>query len=142
MSWSEREFVPGDYEAARALWAVSEGVGQGPGDTEGGVHRFLRRNRGLSFVALRDGVLVGAVLCGHDGRRGFIYHLAVAASARRSGIAKSLTRRCLAALESEGIERCQVFVRVDNSVAIDFWGEMNGRLRTDLCVFSIPLGGA
>jgi len=68
MSWTERVFEASDYEAARALWAASEGVGHGPGDSEEGVHRFLRRNPGLSFVAVRDGAVVGAVLGGRDGR--------------------------------------------------------------------------
>ncbi len=140
MNWTERAFEASDYEAARALWAASDGVGHGPGDSEEGVHRFLRRNPGLSFVAVRGGAVVGAVLGGHDGRRGYLYHLAVAASSRRMGIATSLTRRCLAALEAEGVARCQVFVMVGNAAAIDFWGAMGGRLRADLCVLSIELG--
>jgi len=139
MSWALREFHFDDHVAVRVLWAESEGVGQGPGDSPAGVRKFLDRNPGLSFVAIEDDAIVGAILGGHDGRRGFIYHLAVAPSARRRGIARALATRTLAALRQGGIERCQVFVFANNDAARKFWAEVGGALRTDLCVFSIPL---
>ena len=76
---SLRPFRPEDYAAARALWLGTEGVNLSPGDEEAEVRAFLARNEGLSLVAVDGDALVAAVLCGHDGRRGFIYHLAVAA---------------------------------------------------------------
>ncbi len=138
-SWELREFETGDVGAARALWATSEGVGQGPGDSEAGVRRFLARNPGLSFVAVEGGAVVGAVLGSDDGRRGFIYHLAVAPSARRQGIATALARRCLDGLQRAGLERCQVFVFTENMTARAFWEAVGGALRSELCVYSIPL---
>lgn len=137
--WALREFGADDVAAARALWAASEGVGQGPGDSEAGLRRHLARNPGLSFVAVEDGALVGAILGADDGRRGFIYHLAVAPSARRRGVATALARRCLDALQRAGLERCQVFVFAENAVARAFWRGLGGALRSELCVYSIPL---
>jgi GNAT superfamily N-acetyltransferase len=137
--WLIREFLPMDYPAARALWLTSEGVGQGPGDSENGVKLFLARNPGLSCVAVSGQTLVAAILSGHDGRRGFIYHLAVAQTFRRQGLASALVLRCLSGLQAAGIERCQIFVLTDNAPAHDFWQRIGGRLRTDLCVYSIPL---
>ncbi len=138
-SWALREFEAGDVESALALWAASEGVGQGPGDSEAGVRRFLARNPGLSFVAVEGAAIVGAILGSDDGRRGFIYHLAVAPSARRRGIATALARRCLDGLQRAGLERCQVFVFAENAAARSFWHAMGGGLRDELCVYSIAL---
>ncbi|MFQ5903472.1 MAG: GNAT family N-acetyltransferase [Candidatus Binatia bacterium] len=72
-----REMALQDYDEVLALWQTSEGVGLSDADLEEGVARFLDRNPGLSFVALDGEHLVGAVLCGHDGRRGYIHHLVV-----------------------------------------------------------------
>jgi len=83
--------------------------------------RFLRRNRGLSFVA-RDGRrLVGAVLAGHDGRRGYLYHLAVARSHRGRGIATQIERRSLAALRRAGVPRTVILVIRSNRSGQRFW---------------------
>ncbi len=100
-----RAFELGDLPGARSLWALSEGLGVGPGDTEPPMARFLARNPGLSLVAVERGAVVGAILCGHDGRRGYIYRLAVARAHRRRGLAADLVRRCLAGLEAEGLPR-------------------------------------
>ena len=77
-----RPLVPGDFDAVRRLWAETEGLGKGPGDTTEALGRFVARNPGLSLVAEDGGAIVGVVLCGQDGRRGFIYHLAVAKAFR------------------------------------------------------------
>ncbi len=81
-----RPFELGDLPDARRLWASSEGLGVGPGDAEPAMARFLDRNPGLSLVAVERGALVGAVLCGQDGRRGYIYRLAVTRTHRRRGL--------------------------------------------------------
>lgn len=139
-----RPLHAGDFEEVRRLWAVTEGLGVGPGDAPEDVGRFLRRNPGLSLVALDGGAIVGAVLCGHDGRRGHVYHLAVARSHRRRGVGEDLVRRCLAALRAEGIERVLIRVKTDNEGARKFWAAVGGTLRDDLVEFTIdiPAGGA
>lgn len=134
-----RFFEVSDIEAVLRLWASCEGLGRGPGDSVHALTRFLERNPGLSLVAVDGKTIAAAALCGHDARRGYIYHLAVAAEYRRRGIASALVYHCLSNLKAEGIERCQVFVQADNAVAVEFWQAMGGRLRTDLHVLSITL---
>jgi ribosomal protein S18 acetylase RimI-like enzyme len=136
--WEVREFRPDDLEEARRLWATTEGLGVGPGDTDDAIHRFLGRNRGLSLVALSGGRIVATVLCGHDGRRGVLYRVAVAPEWRRRGLAAELTRRCLSALEKEGIGRCFVFVETDNEGALSYWMAAGFRKRA-LAILSIDL---
>lgn len=136
-----RAFLPADIDAVRALWATSEGLGDGPGDSEAGLTRFLARNPGLSQVALEDRAIVGAVLCGHDARRGFLYRLGVAKAHRRQGIARALVERCLAQLRAEGLERAMLFVLADNPEARGFWESAGGKWREKLVLYSIDIAG-
>lgn len=111
-----------DYPQVRALWERSDGVALSESDTPGGVAAFLARNPGLSVVAESPaGEIVGAVLCGHDGRRGYLHHLAVAAAHRRHGIAGRLVERCLSGLASANIPKCNVFVFRESREAVAFW---------------------
>ena len=128
-----------DFEAVCRLWSSTEGLGVGPGDSPEGIARFLDRNPGLSLVVEESGAIVASILCGHDGRRGFIYRLAVAPEHRRKGIAVELVRRSIAGLKAAGIERCLLMVQVDNEGARRFWASIGGRLRSDLVGFSIDV---
>jgi len=111
-----------DYQRVRALWERSEGVGLGESDSQDGVAAFLRRNPGLSAVAESSrGELVGAVLCGHDGRRGYLHHLAVAAAHRRRGIGRGLIEHCFSGLASADIPKCNIFVFRESPAAVAFW---------------------
>ncbi len=111
-----------DYEDAFALWQVTEGIGLSEADSREAIARYLARNPGLSFVArAEDGTLVGAVLCGHDGRRGYLHHLAVRTSCRGRGLGRELVDRCLAALRAEGIDKCHLFVKRSNPSGLEFW---------------------
>lgn len=110
-----------DYEATIALWNASEGVEVAEGDDRDTIARYLERNPGLSRVALNGNRVVGAVLSGHDGRRGLIYHLAVAADHRGQGIGKKLVEECLAGLRLAGIPRVLILVSKDNVIGGEFW---------------------
>lgn len=134
-----RPLHAGDFEAVRRLWSSTEGLGVGPGDSAEGVARFLERNPGLSLVVEESGAIVASILCGHDGRRGFIYRLAVAPAQRRKGLALELVRLSIAGLRAAGIERCLLMVQVDNEGARKFWATIGGRLRSDLVGFSIDV---
>ena len=101
--------------------------------------RFVERNPGLSFVAEEGDAIVASILCGHDGRRGFFYRLAVAPEHRRRGLAADLVRRSLEGLKRAGIERCLLLVQEDNEGARRFWESIGGRLRSDLVGFSIDV---
>lgn len=125
-----------NYEHISALWSSSDGVGLSAADGEENIAHYLARNPGLSFVAFDAGRLIGAVLCGHDGRRGYIHHLAVEQSYRLQGIGKALITRCLAALKAEGIDKCHLFVFSVNQNAKAFWKEIGWSQRADLVVMS------
>ncbi|HVU51064.1 MAG TPA: GNAT family N-acetyltransferase [Polyangia bacterium] len=142
MTATVRAFRPEDYAAARALWLATDGVGLSPGDGKAEVRAFLARNEGLSLVAHDGDALVAAALCGHDGRRGYIYHLAVAPTHRRRGLGRAIAARCLDGLAAMGIRRGQVSVFATNALALAFWASLGGQTRSDLVVLSIPLGGA
>ena len=121
-----------DYHEVLHLWQNSEGVGLSESDTRAQIGSFLRRNRGLSFIA-RDGAeLVGAILCGHDGRRGCLYHLAIAPSHRRNGLGTKLVTRCLAELKKAGILKCNIFVYANNAKGERFWKRNGWKKRSDL----------
>jgi ribosomal protein S18 acetylase RimI-like enzyme len=132
--------VPTDYALLRTLWDSSEGVGLSDADSQTGFERFLKRNPGLSFVALDCDRLVGGVLCGHDGRRGYIHHLAVSSSHRRRGVARALVARCLSSLRAEGIQKCHVFVFDENEEGKLFWETSGWPARVELVMYSSPTG--
>jgi N-acetylglutamate synthase len=125
-----------DYDAVLALWKAAEGVGLSAADERPAIARYLERNPGMSFVACDDGRIVGAALCGHDGRRGYLHHLAVALPCRRRGLGRQLAERCLAALAAVGIDKCHLFVFGGNAAGAAFWKRIGWTLRTDLMILS------
>ncbi|HEY0947850.1 MAG TPA: GNAT family N-acetyltransferase [Opitutaceae bacterium] len=111
-----------DLLSARRLWAEAEGIDVAEGDSPEELTRYLARNPGLSTVATDDdGQVVGAVLCGHDGRRGFIYHLAVASAHRGRGLGRAMMQRSLAGLRQAGLARVLLLVAADNAGGREFW---------------------
>lgn len=115
-----------DYGEAARFWASIPEIGFTPAfDTAERVGAYLRRNPGLSTAARAGGALVGAVLCGHDGRRGSLYHMAVAPQARRQGVGRRMVDRCLAGLRAEGITTAFLFVHVENGPAAAFWSAVD-----------------
>ncbi len=116
-----RELRIDDYERAVALWEEVEGVEVCEGDSRAEICAYLERNANLSRIAEVDGVLAGAALCGHDGRRGFIYHFAVAIVFRGRGIGRLLLEDCLRGLRAAGLQRAIILVADDNSLGQQFW---------------------
>src|SRR5919106_3167220 len=98
-----REFSIDDYDAALHLWQRVEGLEVAEGDDREGVAQFLARNRGLSRVAIDGSTVVGVAMCGHDGRRGHIYHVAVDPPYRGCGLGKRLVDECLEGLRAAGV---------------------------------------
>lgn len=132
-----RAFADSDYLQARALWEGTPGVGLSSADAPNAIKAFLARNPGTSFVALDGSVLVGTVLCGHDGRRGLIHHLVTARSHRRQGIATALLRAGLNALRGSGIDKCHLLVFRSNEDGLKFWRSVLAQERTELALFSL-----
>ena len=121
MEIQTREFTIDDYDAAIALWKKVEGLDVAEGDDREAIRRFLKQNRGLSRVATEGAKLVGAALCGHDGRRGYIYHLAVDPAYQGHGLGRRMMDECLAGLKRAGLERANILVAKDNPRGLDFW---------------------
>ena len=140
-----RSFRIKDYDAVIALWRRTEGVGLNESDTRRANTAYLRRNPKLSFVAEKDGRIIGAVLCGHDGRRGYLHHLAVSKRHRCRGIGRRLVNACLAKLRQAGIPKCNIFIFASNAEGMKFWTRTGWSLRTELRLMQIRLddgGGA
>jgi putative acetyltransferase len=136
MTITIREMTINDYEPVYALWEVTEGIGLSDADSKEGIKRFLVRNPGLSFIALDGEQIVGAALCGHDGRRGYIHHLSVIKTHRKQGIGKSLVGRCMYALMRIGIAKCHLFIYDENQEAIKFWNKVGWTERVELMMMS------
>ena len=137
MHYFLRPFTPHDHAAAYALWQRSPGIGLSRADEPQAIARYLARNPGLSFALYDDrDALVATVLCGHDGRRGYLHHLAVDAAHQGRGLARLLVERCLEALAAAQIDKCHLFVYTDNTAGRAFWAHLGWMRRDDLVVFS------
>ncbi len=130
-------FEDDHIDRALDLWRETEHIGLSSADEPQHLRAFLSRNRGYSFVVLEEGRLVGACLCGHDGRRGYIHHLAVAESHRRGRLGTLLLGRCLDALREAGIQKCQAFVFHASPYGELFWERIGWERRDDLLVYSM-----
>jgi len=145
-----------DYPAVYALWNACLASARDIDDTPEAVARFLRRNPAMSVVAAEGGaphnhpgtgrlpqetsatpstegnVLIGSILCGHDGRRGYLYHVAVDAAHRRGGVARAMVEACLSALREEGILRCALISFTKNEGGNAFWEAMGFDTRGEI----------
>lgn len=128
-----RLITSADFPALRLLWETCPGVGLNDvDDTEPGIRKYLERNPTTCFAAEENGKLVGTILAGHDGRRGYIYHLAVAEGSRLKGIAKRLVNASLTSLKAQGIQKAALVVFEDNRFGNIFWEHMGFTERPDL----------
>jgi N-acetylglutamate synthase len=129
-------FDPRDYDEVMALWRATEGLTLRAADSREAIAGYLTRNPSLSFVARGDGRLVGAVLAGTDGRRGYLQHLAVAPSYRGQGLGRALAEHAVAALRAVGVEKCHLMVRCENEPARAFWEHLGWTVREDIVLMS------
>lgn len=129
-----------DYPEVKELWQSIRGFGiRSIDDSEEGVRRFLARNPGISVVACQDGEIVGAILCGHDGRRGCLYHVCVKETNRRQGIGKAMVVFCMEALKKEQINKVSLIAFTKNDVGNAFWKEIGWTKREDLNYYDFVL---
>ncbi len=119
-----RALTPSDLPDVLALWRAVPEVELNDSDTPEQLAKYLARNPELSPVALADGKIVGAVLCGHDGRRGYLNHLAVATPYRNQGLGRALVGYCLTHLLRVEVSRCNAFALPNNPSARAFWQRM------------------
>ena len=130
-----------DYESVIDLMKQTPGVSLRDADSRDSTERYLERNPGLSFVAETETGLVGCVMSGHDGRRGYLQHLIVLPGSRRQGIANELVEHCLAKLDSLGIQKTHIDVFNTNELAKTYWSSQGWTLRTDICRYSFIRSG-
>jgi ribosomal protein S18 acetylase RimI-like enzyme len=136
-----RPMVDEDIPAALVLWQGLAGIGLRDADSPDAIAKYLRRNPGCSFVALTDtGELAGVALAGHDGRRGYLHHVAVAEAFRKQGLGRELVEHCAAALKVEGIEKINFWVKADNAAGLAFWNRLGARERLELVIVSLITG--
>ena len=129
-----------DYDEIFAMWQITSKRALSSADERSQIARYLRRNEGLSQVAVADGKIVGTVLAGHDGRRGFIHHMAVLPDYRRRHIGHALAEKAIAKIAAEGIEKTHIFCYQNNETGQNFWRDFGFEKRDDLYVFSYENG--
>jgi len=135
-----RAMTAEDYPAVKALWMTIRGFGiRSIDDSKEGVERFLKRNPGISVVAEQEGKVVGAILCGHDGRRGCLYHVCVEEAYRRLGIGKAMVVFCMEALKKEQINKVSLIAFTKNDIGNAFWNEIGWTKREDLNYYDFVL---
>lgn len=128
-----RVMTNSDYKQVCGLWLNTPGMGlNNLDDSREGIERYLKRNPDTCFVAEDEGQIIGVVLSGHDGRRGFIYHTTVLETYRRQGIGRKLVQEALKALEGEGIYKVALVVFERNESGNAFWENIGFERRTDL----------
>ena len=129
-----------DYEEVYALWMSIHGFGiRSIDDSFEGVSMFLKRNPDTSAVYVKDGKIVGAILCGHDGRRASFYHVCVSEEYRMHGIGKKMVQFCCEQLKKEGINKVNLLASITNEVGNKFWQKIGWTLRDDMNYYDFTL---
>ncbi|CAG8999831.1 MAG: Acetyltransferase YpeA [Candidatus Celerinatantimonas neptuna] len=131
-----REMKMTDYEAVMALWGQSEGLSLKNADSKENIESYLDRNQGFSFVVMHASDVIGAVLVGTDGRRGYLQHLAVSKDWRGHGLGRQLVDKATGALAKAGVEKTHLFVHDDNLNAQHFYEHSGWFARDEVRMFS------
>lgn len=125
-----------DYDDVVALWHETDGLSLRDADSPEGIATYLQRNPGLSFIAVDASGVVGTIMAGHDGRRGYVQHVAVADRARQTGVGSRLVELCLEALKSRGIYKSHVHVLGNNEAGRRFWVNRGWMHRSEIVMYS------
>ncbi len=129
-----------DYDQVYELWTGIKGFGlRTVDDSREGVERFLKRNPATSVVAEEAGKIIGSILCGHDGRRGCMYHVCVAEEYRKHGIGHKMAMEAMKRLKKEGINKVSLIAFKSNTVGNEFWHKVGWTFRDDLNYYDFDL---
>ncbi|HEY5583671.1 MAG TPA: GNAT family N-acetyltransferase [Ruminiclostridium sp.] len=135
-----RTMTINDYKEVSKLWSNTAGMGmRSLDDSEAGIAKFLKRNSTTNFVAIRENQVVGVILGGHDGRRGYIYHTAVDIEYRGNGIGSKMVETVVIAFENEGINKAALVVFKTNDTGNQFWKSMGWEERLDLNYYNLSI---
>ena len=138
-----RPMTEADYRQVYDLWMTIKGFGiRSIDDSEEGIIRFIRRNPTTSMVALDGEKVIGAILCGHDGRRGCLYHVCVRKGYRRHGVGKAMVVACMEALGKEEINKVSLIAFTKNDIGNAFWNKIGWTKREDLNYYDFTLNEA
>ena len=122
-----------NYKDVYSLWVNTPGMGLNTvDDSKKGIGKYLKRNPKTCFIALESNKVIGVILSGHDGRRGFIHHTAVDCAYRNKGIGTALVNKALEALQKEGIHKVGFVVFKNNELGNKFWESIGFKKREDL----------
>jgi ribosomal protein S18 acetylase RimI-like enzyme len=128
-----RAMTINDYEQVYALWLSTPNMGlNNLDDSKAGIAKYLLRNPDICFVAELGGNIIGAILCGHDGRRGYIYHVSVDEREQRRGVGTALVNAAMSALKREGISKVALVAFRKNEKGNAFWEKQGFEVRNDL----------
>lgn len=131
-----RQMDISDYDSVMTLWGQTENLSLKDADSRASIAAYLAKNPGLSFVAIDGQHIVGAVLVGTDGRRGYLQHLAVDLHYRGQKIAQRLVQSATEALAQQGIAKTHLFVLSNNLSAQDFYLKLGWQARDEIRMFS------
>ncbi len=131
-----REITIADYDGLIELFTRTPGVTVRDTDSKLATEKYLQRNPGLNFIVVKGDIIIGCVMSGHDGRRGYLQHLIVDEQYRNQGIGEHLFKQCINALQKIGIEKTHIFVFKDNNIANSFWPKHGWQIRDDLNMYS------
>ena len=131
-----RPMTKEDYDEIFAMWQITTKRALSKADESCQIERYLDRNPGMSQVAVIDGKIVGTVLAGHDGRRGFIHHMAVLPEYRRRHIGHQLAEKAIEMITKDGIDKTHIFCYQNNETGQNFWKDFGFKKREDVFVFS------
>ena len=131
-----RPMTKEDYDEIFAMWQITTKRALSKADERSQIERYLDRNPGMSQVAVVDGKIVGTVLAGHDGRRGFIHHMAVLPEYRRRRIGHRLAEKAIEMITNDGIDKTHIFCYRNNETGQNFWKDFGFKKREDVFVFS------
>ncbi|HSG25743.1 MAG TPA: GNAT family N-acetyltransferase [Anaerolineales bacterium] len=132
MGFLVRQMAIEDYDDVLVLWKSSDAIVLSKVDSQDIIKRLLERNTGLSFVAMDGDKIIGAVLCSHDGRLGYLSHLVVSNEYRRQGIGRQLVSRCMYSLTGLGIHKCILLIMKETEEALQFWRTVDPAGRVSL----------
>lgn len=129
-----------DYDRVYELWSGIKGFGiRTLDDSREGVEKFIKRNPDTSVVAEEKGKVIGSILCGHDGRRGCMYHVCVAGEYRNRGVGHKMALEAMERLRKEGINKVSLIAFQSNAVGNKFWQRLGWTFRRDINYYDFSL---
>lgn len=135
-----RSMTIDDYDQVYALWSGIKGFGiRAVDDSEEGIKRFIVRNPDLSVVAEDNKTVIGSILCGHDGRRGTLYHVCVAENYRKHGVGREMVLEAVSRLKKEGINKVNLIAFRNNLLGNNFWRKEKFTYRDDLNYYDLAI---